>query len=72
MIKLKISFYIRRSRKLQNGECPIYCRITINKKRAEFAVNKSVDENNWIPITGRSSGNSMVAFRLNKYLESIG
>jgi len=56
---------------LSNGECPIYCRLTMNGKRAEFAVNKSVDENIWIPAAGRAKGNSITIFRLNKHLEKI-
>jgi hypothetical protein len=71
MVQLKTSFYIRRSRKLSNGKCPIYCRLTIKRKRAEFAVNKSVDEKLWIPSAGRARGNSIDAFRLNKHLEKI-
>ena len=71
MVQLKTSFYIRRSRKLSNGKCPIYCRLTIKRKRAEFAVNKSVDEKLWIPSAGRAKGNSIDAFRLNKHLEKI-
>lgn len=71
MAQLKISFYIRRSRKLSNGKSPIYCRLTLNKKRAEFVVDKSVDEKIWIPSLGRAKGNSLDIFRLNKYLENI-
>ncbi|WP_321347067.1 site-specific integrase [uncultured Draconibacterium sp.] len=71
MIRIKISFYIRRSRKLQDGNCPIYCRLTMNGQRAEFAVNKSIKEDLWIPKAGRAFGNSVEAFRINKHLEGI-
>ena len=71
MIKLKISFYIRRTRKLQNGECPIYCRVAMKGKRVEFAVNKSVVEDKWNSAAGKSTGNLMAIHRLNKHLERI-
>jgi hypothetical protein len=71
MEQLRVAFFIRRTRKLSNGKCPIYCRLTMNKKRAEFATNKSVDENIWIPVAGRAKGNSVDVFRLNKSLEKI-
>lgn len=71
MINLKTSFYIRRTRKLQNGESPIYCRLTLGGKRVDFAVNKSVPDSIWIPAAGKAKGNSVEVFRLNKHLENI-
>lgn len=71
MKNLKTSFYIRRSRKLKNGESPIYCRLTLGRKRVDFAVNKSVLDSVWIPAAGKAKGNSVEVFRLNKHLKNI-
>lgn len=71
MEKLSVLFFIKRTKKLQNGECPIYCRLTLRGKRCEFGVNKSVIANIWIAIAGKAKGNSVHVFRLNKSLEKI-
>uniref|UniRef100_UPI0032171A53 site-specific integrase n=1 Tax=uncultured Draconibacterium sp. TaxID=1573823 RepID=UPI0032171A53 len=71
MEKLSVLFFIKRSRKLKNGECPIYCRLTLRGKRSEFGINRSVVGNNWLATAGKAKGNSVQAFRLNKYLEKI-
>ena len=71
MERLNVLFFIKRTKKLQNGKCPIYCRLTMKGKRSEFGVNQSVDEEIWIPSAGKAKGNSIEVFRLNKALEKI-
>jgi site-specific recombinase XerD len=68
---LSVLFFIKRTKKLQNGECPIYCRLTMKGKRAEFAINKSINEELWVSVAGRAKGNSIDSFRLNRHLEKI-
>ena len=42
-----VSFIVRESRKLKNGECPIECRIAIQGKRVTLNTNKSVEASQW-------------------------
>ncbi len=71
MEKLSVLFFIKRTKKLQNGECPIYCRFTLKGKRCEFTLNKSVAEKIWIAAAGKAKGNSVHAYRLNRSLEKV-
>lgn len=43
----KLLFYLKRSKRLANGEAPIYLRITVNGKRAEFGIKRSVLPDSW-------------------------
>jgi hypothetical protein len=68
---LNVLFFIKRTKKLSNGECPIYCRLTNKGKRAEFTVNNSIAEDLWNQKAGKAMGKSREVFRLNKSLENI-
>ena len=37
-----VLFYIKRTKKMKDGTCPIYARITVNNQRSEFAMHKSI------------------------------
>jgi len=43
----KVLFFIKRTKKLKDGTSPIYARLTVNGLRAEFTLQKSIDENQW-------------------------
>jgi len=43
----KVLFFIKRTKKLKDGTSPIYVRLTVNGLRAEFALQKSIDEKQW-------------------------
>lgn len=40
-------FFIRKTRLLKNGEAPISLRITVNGKRAEMQLSRSIEVSNW-------------------------
>ncbi|RPG34019.1 MAG: site-specific integrase [Muricauda sp. TMED12] len=44
---LFIRFVLNRSKTNKNGICPIYCRITYARKRAQFSTSEFVNPNNW-------------------------
>jgi len=71
MRKFSTLFYIKRGKKLSNGECPIYCRLTLDKHRAEFAANVSVEEISWSTATEKAAGKSRKAYKANNRLEEI-
>lgn len=62
------TFVIRASRSLDRMS-PIQCRITVDGRRAEFSVKRSVLEENW--DSGKAKGNSEEARTINAYLKQI-
>ena len=45
--KFTILFVINQAKTNQKGLCPIYCRITINKKRKQFSIDNSINPKDW-------------------------
>jgi site-specific recombinase XerD len=66
-----ILFYIKRTKKLKNGNSPIYVRLTINQQRAEFSIKKSINPDNWEIKNGGALGSSKKAKEINSYLEVV-
>ena len=42
-----VLFFLKKSKLLKNGEAPICMRITINGKRAEVQIKRSIDVTKW-------------------------
>lgn len=70
-VSLNVLFYIKRTKLLKNGEAPIYVRISINRSRTEFAINRSIDPKLWSSEAGCAKGFGKAARHINNYLESI-
>ena len=72
--KIVTHFYVKEDKKDNNGEVPIYLRITVNGERAEISTNRRLNPINWDKasekVTGRSEGartiNSALATLLGK------
>ncbi len=50
---------------------PIYIRITVNKQRVEFGLQKSIEDNQWHAEKGYAIGSSKSARELNSYLDFV-
>lgn len=57
-------FFIKRVKKLSNGECPVYCRLTKDKHRAEFGTKVSIEETFWSTATEKAVGKSRKAYKV--------
>lgn len=66
-----ILFFIKKSKLLKNGEAPICMRITVNGKRAEVQIKRSIDVSNWNAQKECAIGKDRKAMELNHYLETI-
>ena len=66
-----VLFYIKRTKELKDGTVPIYARITLNGQRAEYGLQKSIDENQWDNKKGRAKGFSKSDKELNSYLDFV-
>lgn len=66
-----ILFYVKRTKIKKNGMMPIYVRITVNKKRAEFVLEREIEESNWDSSKGQAKGNSKPSKLVNDYLDDV-
>jgi site-specific recombinase XerD len=69
--KVSVLFYAKKSKTKSNLRVPIYLRITVNGKRAEFSTGKDVEISKWSSAQNRLKGNSEEARALNKYLDIL-
>ena len=66
-----ILFFIKRTKLLKNGEAPICLRITVNGKRAEVQIKRSVEVNKWNNQKECAIGRDNTTLELNHYLETV-
>ncbi|MEO0505587.1 MAG: site-specific integrase [Bacteroidota bacterium] len=65
-----IIFFPRKSRS-NSRLLKIYCRITVNGKRSEMSLQRSISVNNWDISKGKARGTTTNARFLNNYLDNI-
>jgi site-specific recombinase XerD len=68
---LSILFYIRKTKLLKTGEAPIYVRITVDGKRAEIAINRSILAKHWNTQRGCAKATDSQSTELNEYLDQV-
>ena len=66
-----ILFWIKKTKLLKNGEAPICMRITVNGKRAEIQIKRSVEINKWNAQRECAIGKGRKHLELNHYLETV-
>ena len=66
-----ILFFIKKTKLLKNGKAPIYLRITVNGKRSEIAIKRSINLKFWDTKRNKVKGNSKEAQFINDYLNSV-
>lgn len=66
-----ILFFIKKSKLLKNETAPIYMRVTINGKRSEISIKRSVLPKSWDTTRNKAKGNSTDSQNLNNYLNSV-
>lgn len=65
-----ILFWINKS-KMNNGTAPIYVRITVNGKRVELSLKRSIVPDKWNSKSEVSKGNSEESRTLNSYINLV-
>lgn len=65
-----ILFWINTSR-ASNGEAKLYARVTVNQKRANISLKRSIAVSQWDGKRKRAKGNTSNARELNHYLEQM-
>lgn len=66
-----VNFFLKKSKLLKNGEAPICMRITVNGKRAEVQIKRSIELEKWNSIKGCSIGKDKRHQEINLYLDTV-
>ncbi|MCU7549331.1 site-specific integrase [Chitinophagaceae bacterium LB-8] len=66
-----ILFWLCKAKQSEDGKIPIYCRITVEGKRAEFSTGKKIKADNWSSKSGEAKGFSEEAVTINRELRKI-
>ena len=69
--RVGLSFYVKRTKPLKNGEVPIYVKISINGTKEEMAVLKSILPDKWSSEKNGAMGNTKEARELNDQLLDV-
>jgi len=64
-------FILKSKKDHPSGKSRIYARITVNGKRIEISVKRSIEENNWNATKGMAKGSWEEIVKLNKYLDQF-
>jgi integrase len=64
-----VIFYLRKYKATNDGNTPIYARITVNGSRIDLSVKRSIEPGNWNANKGMAKGSREEIVRLNNYLE---
>lgn len=68
---MKVLFWLVKNKVNKKGECPIYCRITIDGKRAELFSDIYAKERDFDNVKKRIKGNSDLVKSQNQQLENL-
>jgi hypothetical protein len=55
----KVLFFLKKGKRTNQKSLPIYVRVTINRKRAEWTCQRNCDPAKWNQQTGRATGNCL-------------
>lgn len=69
--KIVTHFYVKELRKDNNGEAPIYLRITVNGERAEISTNRRINIDFWDKVSEKAAGRSESARIINLTLHNL-
>jgi len=68
---ISLIFYIKKTKIDNNQKTTIYCRITVNSRRAEFSIQRKVPVDKWNSSANRVRGYSREAQEINQYIDLI-
>ncbi|SCD19246.1 Phage integrase [Proteiniphilum saccharofermentans] len=67
----RVLFFLKRDKQKANGNVPIFCRITINKKETRFGIKKDINPAIWNVKAGRAIGRTDEAVEVNTLIDKI-
>ena len=69
--KISLLFYLKKPKNYQKGPVPIYLRITVESKRAEFTTGRECEPSRWNAVAGRITGAKEAVKSVNVYLGNL-
>ena len=69
--KVSVLFYAKKSKSKSTAQVPVYMRITVDGKRAEFSTGKNVELTKWNTAQNRVKSNSEEARITNKHFDVL-
>lgn len=67
----KILFYVKKGSEKPNGNLPLMCRLTVDGEMKQFSLKMDVLPRLWDVKTGRASGKSVEAQKINRAVDRI-
>ena len=64
-----VTFFIKRYKANKDGLCPIVARITVNGKRLEIYLKRTIHPDNWNTAKGTIRGTREEVIKFNQYLD---
>lgn len=65
----RVLFFLKRDKQKNNGNIPLFCRITIDKKEARFGMKFDVNPATWSVKAGRAIGRTSEVVELNSIID---
>ena len=65
----RVLFFLKRDKQKNNGNVPLFCRITIDKKEARFGMKFDVNPATWSVKAGRAIGRTSEVVELNSIID---
>lgn len=66
-----VVFYLKKQKESKDGKIPVYVRITVDGRRSEISLKRSIEERNWNIQRGMAKGSREEITKLNNYLEKF-
>ncbi len=64
-----VIFYLKKQKTTSQGKAPICARVTVNGKRTEISIKRSIDVSGWDTKKGMARGSRQEVAELNRYLD---
>lgn len=64
-------FFLKKPKGYEKGPVPIYLRITVEGKRAEFSIARNVEHTSWNQAAGKMKGTSEEVKKFNAHLDAL-
>lgn len=69
--KISLLFYLKKPKNYQKRPVPIYLRIAVESKRAEFTIGRECEPSRWNAVSGRVTGAKEPVKSVNAYLGNL-
>jgi len=69
--RFSLLFYLKKAKTDNTGKAPIYCRVTVNGKRSELSIKRSIEASKWSSKKGYVRGTTEEVRSMNVYIDTV-